>query len=194
MADVEKKSKRYPTDLTDEEWVRIEPFLPGAAKSGWPVDGFARGFHAAAYRLLTAGSAEIRLVWIVAMTDMPDRNRSATEGSGSNTIFTGMRCTTLVKLPVALSGGQQRKLCAGSRRPAINPATQHYAWEGIHRRARGLTNADPGHLCLLEVGDDPNIGQGHQGDHLGPSADVLASATWPWPTMPSTGAVMRAVP
>jgi putative transposase len=28
MADIEKKTKRYPTDLTDEEWERITPFLP----------------------------------------------------------------------------------------------------------------------------------------------------------------------
>src|SRR5665213_1343138 len=37
MAEIEKKTKRYPTDLTDEEWVRIQPFLPGLAKSGRPV-------------------------------------------------------------------------------------------------------------------------------------------------------------
>jgi hypothetical protein len=37
MAEIEKKTKRYPTDLTDEEWARIEPFLPGAANSGRPV-------------------------------------------------------------------------------------------------------------------------------------------------------------
>jgi len=36
MAEIEKKTERYPTDLTDEEWARIEPFLPGAAKSGRP--------------------------------------------------------------------------------------------------------------------------------------------------------------
>src|ERR1700757_1433296 len=38
MAEIEKKTKRYPTDLTDEEWLRIEPFLPGPAKSGRPVE------------------------------------------------------------------------------------------------------------------------------------------------------------
>jgi len=27
MAEIEKKTKRYPTDLTDEEWARIEPFV-----------------------------------------------------------------------------------------------------------------------------------------------------------------------
>ena len=36
MAEIEK-TKRYPMDLTDEEWARIEPFLPGAAKSGRPA-------------------------------------------------------------------------------------------------------------------------------------------------------------
>jgi transposase len=36
MAEIEKKTKRYLTDLTDEECARIEPFLPGAAKSGRP--------------------------------------------------------------------------------------------------------------------------------------------------------------
>ena len=37
MAEIEKKTKRYPTDLTGEEWARIEPFLPGAARSGRPA-------------------------------------------------------------------------------------------------------------------------------------------------------------
>jgi len=27
-ADIEKTTKRYPTDLTDEEWERTRPFLP----------------------------------------------------------------------------------------------------------------------------------------------------------------------
>lgn len=34
MADIEKKTKRYPSDLTDEEWERIAPFLPPPAKKG----------------------------------------------------------------------------------------------------------------------------------------------------------------
>lgn len=46
MADIEKKTKRYPSDLTDEEWSRIQPFLPGAAKT-WSArgDGPARGLE-----------------------------------------------------------------------------------------------------------------------------------------------------
>src|SRR5262249_4748077 len=45
------------------------------------------------------------LVSMVVMTDMPGRSTSVGDWAGSRTIFTGMRCTTLVKLPVALSGG-----------------------------------------------------------------------------------------
>src|SRR5260370_38234212 len=37
MAEIEKKTSGSPTDVTDEEWARIEPFLPGAAKSGRPA-------------------------------------------------------------------------------------------------------------------------------------------------------------
>jgi putative transposase len=34
MAEIEKKTKRYPSDLTDEEWDRIAPFLPAPARKG----------------------------------------------------------------------------------------------------------------------------------------------------------------
>ncbi len=34
MAALEKKSKRYPTDLTDAEWAVVEPLLPKPPKRG----------------------------------------------------------------------------------------------------------------------------------------------------------------
>jgi hypothetical protein len=34
MAEIERKLKRYPTDLTDEEWSAIAPLLPKPAKKG----------------------------------------------------------------------------------------------------------------------------------------------------------------
>lgn len=34
MADIVRETKRYPTDLTDEEWVRIEPLMPKPPKRG----------------------------------------------------------------------------------------------------------------------------------------------------------------
>jgi putative transposase len=34
MVEIERKTKRYLTDLTDEEWAQIEPFLPRPARRG----------------------------------------------------------------------------------------------------------------------------------------------------------------
>ena len=34
MATIGRKTKRYPTDLTDEEWERVAPLLPRPAKRG----------------------------------------------------------------------------------------------------------------------------------------------------------------
>jgi len=34
MAKIEKQTKRYPTDLTDAEWSRVEPLLPGSSRTG----------------------------------------------------------------------------------------------------------------------------------------------------------------
>lgn len=34
MADIARKTKRYPTDLTDEEWERVKPLLPKPPKRG----------------------------------------------------------------------------------------------------------------------------------------------------------------
>jgi transposase len=34
MAELSRKTKRYPSDLTDEEWARIEPLLPKPSRRG----------------------------------------------------------------------------------------------------------------------------------------------------------------
>ena len=34
MAEIARKTKRYPTDLTDAEWDQIKPLLPKAARRG----------------------------------------------------------------------------------------------------------------------------------------------------------------
>lgn len=36
MAGIERKTKRYPSDMTDEEWALIAPLLPGPARTGRP--------------------------------------------------------------------------------------------------------------------------------------------------------------
>jgi putative transposase len=38
MAAIERKTKRYPTDLTDQEWERIAPLLPKPARRGRKPD------------------------------------------------------------------------------------------------------------------------------------------------------------
>jgi hypothetical protein len=34
MAEIARKTKRYPSDLTEEEWERIGPLLPKAPRRG----------------------------------------------------------------------------------------------------------------------------------------------------------------
>jgi transposase len=34
MAAIEKKTRRYSTDLTDDEWLQVAPFLPRPGKTG----------------------------------------------------------------------------------------------------------------------------------------------------------------
>ena len=36
MAEIAKKTKRYPSDLTDEEWERIAPLMPKPGRRGRP--------------------------------------------------------------------------------------------------------------------------------------------------------------
>ena len=36
MARIERKTRRYPSDLTDEEWAAVEPLMPGAERTGRP--------------------------------------------------------------------------------------------------------------------------------------------------------------
>jgi len=45
MAEIEKKTKRYPTDLTGEDWAWIKPFLPAAAESRRPAGRICARFY-----------------------------------------------------------------------------------------------------------------------------------------------------
>jgi len=62
-----------------------------------------------------------RLVRTVAITESPGRSLAA-KALSSSAILTGMRCTTLVKLPVALSGGSREIV---TRWLARSPAPSH---------------------------------------------------------------------
>lgn len=36
-AQIAKKTKRYPSDLTDEEWAQIAPLMPAPGRRGRPL-------------------------------------------------------------------------------------------------------------------------------------------------------------
>ena len=104
---------------------------------------------------------------------MPGRTSVPSAGFGSSTIFTGTRCTTLVKLPVALSGGSKAKVL-----PV--PGDQLSTWPVSTRSGNASTVTRAGspirtlrHLGFLVVRDHPDIGQRHRGDHLRADIDEL---------------------
>lgn len=55
MAAIERKTKRYPTDLTDEEWATVEPLLPRRSKRGRPREVDLREIMDAVRYLVRAG-------------------------------------------------------------------------------------------------------------------------------------------
>ena len=62
---------------------------------------------------------------------MPGRSTTASGLAGSSTIFTGMRWTTLVKLPVALSGGSSANSWPLAGREAVDVALEDVAGERV---------------------------------------------------------------
>lgn len=56
MAEFEQLAKRYPTELTDEEWGFIQPFLPPIPKRGRkPTTDLCAALDALRYLARTGG-------------------------------------------------------------------------------------------------------------------------------------------
>ncbi|CAH0193339.1 hypothetical protein ROS9278_01741 [Roseomonas sp. CECT 9278] len=56
MAELGRKTKRYPPDLTDEEWARIEPLLPKQSRRGRkPLVDLREVLNAIRYMARSAG-------------------------------------------------------------------------------------------------------------------------------------------
>ena len=56
MAQVAKKTKRYPSDLTDEEWERIAPLMPKPGRRGRPREvDFREVINAVRYLVRSGG-------------------------------------------------------------------------------------------------------------------------------------------
>jgi transposase len=55
MAEIARKTKRYPSDLTDEEWARIEPLMPKPGRRGRPREADLREIINALCYLVRSG-------------------------------------------------------------------------------------------------------------------------------------------
>jgi transposase len=56
MAKIAKKTKRYPSDLTDEEWERIAPLMPKPGRRGGPREvDFREVINAVRYLVRSGG-------------------------------------------------------------------------------------------------------------------------------------------
>ena len=55
MAEIIRKTKRYPSDLTDEEWAQIEPLMPTRGRRGRPREADLREIINALRYLVRSG-------------------------------------------------------------------------------------------------------------------------------------------
>ncbi|GBQ90858.1 transposase [Asaia krungthepensis NRIC 0535] len=62
MAGIACKTKRYPLDMTDEEWERIAPLMPEPGRMGRPCEIEFREVINAVRYLVSSGSAYLTSV------------------------------------------------------------------------------------------------------------------------------------
>ncbi len=141
MAAIERKTKRYPTDLTDEEWHRIEPLLPKPARRGRkPAVDLREVLNAIRYMTRTGGGWRmlpkdfppwqtvywwfrrfVRLLLFRTIHDialMVDRERAGREASPSG----GVLDSQTVKAPAAKVRGYDagKKIVGRKRHIAVD--------------------------------------------------------------------------
>lgn len=149
MAEIAKKTKRYPTDLTDEEWEGVRPFLPKPAKRGRKPKTDLREVLNAIRSLARSGVSWEMLprdfppsgtvYWwfrrfvrrflfetIHDMAVMIDRERVGREASPSAAVIPGSspRISQSVKAPAAKARGYDAGKSAPRRR--VSPMEEEY--------------------------------------------------------------------
>lgn len=152
MANIERRTKRYPTDLTDEEWERIAPLLPRPPKRGRkPEVDLREVLNAIRYMARSGGGWRMppkdfppwqtvywwfrrfaRLLLLRTIHDvalMIDRERAGREASPS----AGVLDSQSVKAPQAKTRGYD----AGSR-TTLSSSTTSKTWP---KRARSLSSS-----------------------------------------------------
>lgn len=97
------------------------------------------------------GTLLCALTSTVEITDIPTRSRLSIFSFGSMTIFTGTRCTILVKFPVALSGLYRGEGHISRGRETIDMTAKLYAGVCIDSNEHGLIQTHLSNLALLKV-------------------------------------------
>ena len=101
--------------------------------------------------------------------------------SGSTAMRTGTRCTILVKLPVAFSGGSRLNTAPEAGAMLSTRALISRSGKASTASSHLLARPDVGELRLLEVGVDMDARQRHQGGqpraglHIGADLDRLVA-------------------
>src|ERR1044071_2030186 len=73
IARIERKTKRYPSDLTDEEWERIAPLMPKPERRGRPREvDFREVINAVRYLVRSGGSWRMLVASIGPSREPPD--------------------------------------------------------------------------------------------------------------------------
>jgi hypothetical protein len=129
-------------------------------------------------------------VRITATTERPGRSRSNPAWFASRTIFTGTRCVTFVKLPVALSGGSKRELRSAGRSDLRYLPFQDQAGKLVDADLGGVAFPNAPQLRFAVVGLHPYLPL-DQRDDLSARTDQLSGAHLRSPTIPSSGATIR---
>ena len=102
-------------------------------------------------------SEDVPEAWIVTSVDSPGRNLPCSGCPGSSAIFTGIRCTTLVKFPVALSGGRSADCEPLAGAISTTLPVQHDTWKSVDLDVGFISLSDVGQLRLQVVGLDPRV-------------------------------------
>ena len=137
-----------------------------------PPVGRVRAASEASRAWVSRSASTVALVLTVGSADMPGRSRPFRRWS-SSTIFTGTRCTILVKLPVALSGGSSAnsRPLAGDRLSTW--PRQPGAVETVDLDLDRLAVAHMRELRLLEIRDHIDRIQRHHRHQLRAGLHIL---------------------
>ena len=118
-------------------------------------------------------------VWTVATTDRPGRRSRFCSARGAKPMRTVTRCTILVKLPVALSGGSSENCEPDAGAIERHDALDRSAVERVDGDVDLLPGPDAGELRFLEIGVDIDLVERHEREQPRARLHILRRARPP---------------